>query len=223
EVHRIPPGFEFRSARDPSRAGAGREGPGMEDEIRVYLRDMAKSRLITRAEELELAHRIVSLRKRFQSALLKSRPALREALHLLAPRDDRQAPWDIGGPADRHRDPVQLKAMNRLVRLACRLRVLEAQQTHGSRRRSDRRVEWLVTAAIAPFKIVQLDPRELRKIYHRIERHAAPARPAKGKGRGRGRSSARRSSSTPARGLHHEIRAAARAYDAAVGLLASAN
>ena len=46
------------------------------DDVGVYLKDMARTPRINREQELELAYRILSLRKRFQSALLSSRPAV---------------------------------------------------------------------------------------------------------------------------------------------------
>src|SRR6185503_19021488 len=78
-----------------------------EDGVRVYLRDMAKTRLVSRTEELDLAYRIVSLRARFQSLLFQSRPAILETLRWLGERDDREASSESrlpfgGDPASRH-------------------------------------------------------------------------------------------------------------------------
>ena len=85
EVDRIPP----RNGDEPRiRPGTGfseefrsidaRQLLATEDGVRVYLRDMAKTRLVSRAEELDLAYRIVSLRARFQALLFQSRPAVLE-------------------------------------------------------------------------------------------------------------------------------------------------
>src|SRR5258706_11092995 len=57
-----------------------RERMAIEDGVRVFLRDMAKTRLASRSEELDLAYRIVSLRTRFQAVLFRSRVAVLEAL-----------------------------------------------------------------------------------------------------------------------------------------------
>src|SRR5438034_273044 len=75
EASRVRPGLEqeFRSA-DP------RDLQATEDGVRVYLRDMAKTRLVSRAEELDLAYRIVSHRTRFQALLFQSRSAILESL-----------------------------------------------------------------------------------------------------------------------------------------------
>jgi RNA polymerase sigma factor (sigma-70 family) len=184
-----------------------------EDGVRVYLRDMAKTRLVSRTEELDLAYRIVSLRARFQSLLFQSRPAIVETLRWLGERDDREASSESripfgGDPASRH-----LKAMGRLVRLAREFRVVESARKTAGRRPADPRIRRLIAAAIPLLKLVKLDPKTLRRVFHRIQRQAAPPRTGH----------RRRSSKSRRPDPLAPIRAAAREYDRMVGLLAATN
>jgi RNA polymerase sigma factor (sigma-70 family) len=188
-----------------------------EDGVRVYLRDMAKTRLVSRSEELDLAYRIVSLRTRFQSLLFQSRPAILETLRWLGERDDREASSESripfgGDPAARH-----LRAMARLVKIAREFRVRESGRSQAGRTPSDPRIRRLVAAAIPLLKVVRLDPKTLRRVLQRIERRAAPVKTG-----GRRRSTRTSSSSRRADPLA-AIRAAAREYDRMVGLLAATN
>ena len=207
-VLRSPAGLseEFRSI-DPRHLMA------TEDGVRVYLRDMARTRLVSRTEELDLAYRIVSLRARFQALLFQSRPAVIETLRWLGERDDREASSESripfgGDTASRH-----LKAMSRLVRVAREFKTLEVSRGTSGRAPADPRLRRLVTAAVPLLKVVKLDPKTLRRVLQRIERQAAPERSA-----GKRRSSrARRPDAFAA------IRAAAREYDRMVGLLAATN
>src|SRR6185295_4599405 len=117
------------------------------------LRDMAKTRLVSRAEELDLAYRIVSLRTRFQALLFRSRPAILETLKWLAERDDREASSESrmpfgGGREDRHQ-----RAMARLVRLARRLKDQGSTRNAGASR--------IVASALPLLKVVRLDPKTL--------------------------------------------------------------
>ena len=74
EVERLAPrnGEESRirpdaGLSDEFRSIDARQLLATEDGVRVYLRDMAKTRLVSRAEELDLAYRIVLLRTRSRS------------------------------------------------------------------------------------------------------------------------------------------------------------
>jgi RNA polymerase sigma factor (sigma-70 family) len=200
---RVRPGLdqEFRAV-DP------RELFATEDGVRVYLRDMAKTRLVSRTEELDLAYRIVTLRIRFQSLLFQSRAAILEALRWFGERDDREASSESRTPFGADRRPRHFQAMERLVRLARRLKHVE-EERDGRRRTSQ---AGIVTAAIPHLKLVRLDPKTLRRILQRIEKRAETAGP---------RPSRRRGSHRP--GLLEEIRASAREYDRMVGLLAATN
>src|SRR6185503_2085775 len=150
-----------------------------EDGVRVYLRDMAKTRLVSRAEELDLAYRIVSLRARFQALLFQSRPAILETLKWLAERDDREASSESRSPFGSGREARHHRAMARLVRLARRLKQIEAaRETSASKSRSRRghraaevSLASLVNAAVPLLRVVRLDPKTLRKILHRMEKH----------------------------------------------------
>jgi hypothetical protein len=176
EVSRVRPGLdqEFRSSDV-------REVHATEDGVRVYLRDMAKTRLVSRAEELDLAYRIVSLRTRFQALLFRSRPAILESLRWLAERDDREASSESRIPFGAGREARHHKAMARLVRLARRLKQVETDgpaKPRSRRRSSGESVSDLVNAAIPLLKVVRLDPKTLRRILHRIEKHGLPAKGA---------------------------------------------
>ena len=184
-----------------------------EDGVRVYLRDMAKTRLVSRTEELDLAYRIVSLRARFQSLLFQSRPAILETLRWLGERDDREASSESrlpfgGDPASRH-----LKAMAKLVRLAREFRVLESTGKTAGRSPADPRIRRLIAASVPLLKVVRLDPKTLRRVLQRVERQAAPPRTG----------SRRRSSKSRRTDPLAVIRAGAREYDRMVGLLAATN
>ncbi len=220
---RVRPGLdqEFRSTDT-------RDVHATEDGVRVYLRDMAKTRLVSRAEELDLAYRIVSLRARFQALLFRSRPAILESLKWLAERDDREASSESRIPFGSGREAKHHKAMARLLRLARRLKLVEsgaAAKPRSRRRSSGESVADLVNAAIPLLKVVRLDPKTLRRILHRIEKHGAPAKSAAGSSRrGSRRSSpARRRSGDIRPELLKEIRGAAQEYDRMVGLLAATN
>jgi RNA polymerase primary sigma factor len=222
-VSRVRPGLdqEFRSTD-------ARDAHATEDGVRVYLRDMAKTRLVSRAEELDLAYRIVSLRTRFQALLFRSRPAILESLKWLAERDDREASSESRIPFGSGREAKHHKAMARLLRLARRLKVVEsgaAAKPRSRRRSSGQSVADLVNAAIPLLKVVRLDPKTLRRILHRIEKHGAPAKSAGGSSRrGARRSSpARRRSGDIRPELLKEIRGAAYEYDRMVGILAATN
>ena len=218
------------------RTADARDLHATEDGVRVYLRDMAKTRLVSRAEELDLAYRIVSLRTRFQALLFRSRPAILESLRWLGERDDREASSESRIPFGSGREERHHKAMARLVRLARRLRQLETGREHPEAktrhvrrgRVSETFVANLVKAAVPLLKVVRLDPKTLRRILHRIEKHGASSSGASPRGRGRrggtnhaGRS--RRRSGEVRSDLLGEIRAAAREYDRMVGLLAATN
>jgi RNA polymerase primary sigma factor len=233
EASRVRPGLdqEFRSTD-------ARELQATEDGVRVYLRDMAKTRLVSRAEELDLAYRIVSLRSRFQALLFRSRPAILESLRWLAERDDREASSESRMPFGGGREARHHKAMAQLLRLARRLKLQESEQRpRGARRRGRRPAETSVAAilkaAVPLLRVVRLDPKTLRRILHRIEKHVPRApQGSGGKLRARGRrvglsqadrSFRRRRSAEVPPSLLEEIRAAAREYDRMVGLLAATN
>ncbi len=199
-----------------------------EDGVRVYLRDMAKTRLVSRTEELDLAYRIVSLRGRFQSLLFQSRAAVLEALRWFGERDDREASSESRTPFGGDRHPRHFKAMEQLVRLARRMKRVEEEReaaitaaSSSGRRRSTRNagpgpgLQRFVLAAIPLLKAAKLDPKTLRRILQRVERLSlAPApRPSR---RRRGMRAERPE-------LLNEIRASAREYDRMVGLLAATN
>jgi RNA polymerase primary sigma factor len=200
-----------------------------EDGVRVYLRDMAKTRLVSRTEELDLAYRIVTLRARFQSLLFQSRAAVLEALRWFGERDDREASSESRTPFGGDRHPRHFKAMEQLVRLARRMKRVEEERGAATtasepsgRRRSTRHagpgpgLQRSVLAAIPLLKAAKLDPKTLRRILQRVERlSAAPA----------SRSSRRRRGGLRVERpeLLGEIRAAAREYDRMVGLLAATN
>jgi RNA polymerase primary sigma factor len=210
EESRIRPGAGLT---DDFRSIDARQLLATEDGVRVYLRDMAKTRLVSRAEELDLAYRIVSLRTRFQSLLFQNRAAILETLRWLGERDDREASSESripfgGDPAARH-----LKAMARLVRLAREFRVLEFSRKTAGRSPADPRIRRLVASAIPLLKLVRLDPKTLRRVFQRVERQAAPPRT----GNRRRSSRTRRSEPLAA------VRSAGREYDRMVGLLAATN
>jgi RNA polymerase primary sigma factor len=211
EVDRVPPA---RLADEMPSTIDARQLLATEDGVRVYLRDMAKTRLVSRTEELDLAYRIVSLRSRFQSRLFQHRPAILETLSWLGERDDREASSESripfgGDPASRH-----LRAMARLVHLAREFRVLEsARRTAGHRSSTPPRMRRLVAAATPLLKIVRLDPKTLRRVLQRVERRSASASSG----------SRRRSIRTRRPDPLTDIRAAAREYDRMVGLLAATN
>jgi len=210
EESRIRPGAGLT---DDFRSIDARQLLATEDGVRVYLRDMAKTRLVSRAEELDLAYRIVSLRTRFQSLLFQNRAAILETLRWLGERDDREASSESripfgGDPAARH-----LKAMARLVRLAREFRVLEFSRKTAGRSPADPRIRRLVGSAIPLLKLVRLDPKTLRRVFQRVERQAAPPRT----GNRRRSSRTRRSEPLAA------VRSAGREYDRMVGLLAATN
>src|SRR5579863_5453825 len=118
---RMLPEDESSSGFDQGfRSIGGREQTATEDGVRIYLRDMAKTRLISRTEELDLAFRIVALRTRFQSLLLDARPAGLEGLRWMAERDDRVAALEssVTGSDGVPRTP---RATAELDRLAARL------------------------------------------------------------------------------------------------------
>jgi len=241
EAERILPDEEsrlFPPRPEPARVRAGldqdfrasdpRELLATEDGVRVYLRDMAKTRLVSRSEELDLAFRIIALRTRFQSLLFRSRSAILETLRWLADRDDREASSESRIPFGGGREARHHRAMVRLLRLARRLRRAETERAAPP-------VARIVTAAVPLLKIVRLDPKTLRRILSRIEqKHAKPrpeerepeARP-RGKRTGRSGSAApsfkRRSTRELPPALLREIRAAAQEYDRMVGLLAATN
>jgi RNA polymerase primary sigma factor len=210
EESRIRPGAGLS---DEFRSIDARQLLATEDGVRVYLRDMAKTRLVSRAEELDLAYRIVSLRTRFQSLLFQTRPAVIETLRWLGERDDREASSESripfgGDPAARH-----LKAMARLVRLAREFRVLESSRKTAGRSPADPRIRRLVASAMPLLKVVRLDPKTLRRVLQRVERQAAPPRTGH----------RRRSSRTRRPDPMAVVRSAAREYDRMVGLLAATN
>ncbi|HVE38694.1 MAG TPA: sigma-70 family RNA polymerase sigma factor [Planctomycetota bacterium] len=223
-VSRVRPGLdqEFRSTD-------ARDAHATEDGVRVYLRDMAKTRLVSRAEELDLAYRIVSLRTRFQALLFRSRPAILESLRWLAERDDREASSESRIPFGSGREAKHHRAMARLLRLARRLKLVEtgAAPKPRSRRRSSSgdTVAKLVNAAVPLLKVVRLDPKTLRRILHRLEKHGASAKGAHHSSRHGARRSlpARRRSGEVRPDLLKEIRGAAQEYDRMVGILAATN
>src|SRR5262245_66524960 len=88
---------------------------------------MAKTRLVSRTEELDLAYRIVTLRARFQSLLFMSRAAVLEALRWFGERDDREASSESRTPFGGDRHPRHFKAMEQLVRLARRMKRIEEE------------------------------------------------------------------------------------------------
>jgi len=198
-----------------------------EDGVRVYLRDMAKTRLVSRTEELDLAYRIVTLRAKFQSLLFQSREAVLEALRWFGERDDREASSESRTPFGGDRHPRHFKAMDQLVRLARRMKRIEeeheaafAAAKASGRRRSSKTagpgpgLQRYVTAAIPLLKAVKLDPKTLRRILQRIERLVAVVPP---------RSAKRRGVRVERPEILEDIRAAAREYDRMVGLLAATN
>jgi len=181
------------------------------DDVGVYLRDMARTPRISRAQELELAYRILTLRKRFQAALLASRPAVLAALRELGQRGDgRHQEARSVGPAARP-DPAAREAQKELLSLSRQLRRSESDAPSGeSRRRSGRggrRIDRLVEASLPLFRKIELNSRELRAIVRRME-----ARDGRG---------AQRRASAPA--VPREILEAESSYERALGLLVSAN
>jgi RNA polymerase primary sigma factor len=222
EESRVRPGLE-----QEFRAPEARELQATEDGVRIYLRDMAKTRLVSRAEELDLAYRIVSLRTRFQALLFRSRPAILESLRWLAERDDREASSESRIPFGTGREARHHKAMAKLLRLARRLKQVESDVIAGprSRRRCGDSVADLVKAALPLLRIVRLDPKTLRRILHRIESHSAPPRGRAASSRRvahRGSPSRRRSGEVRPE-LLRDIRAASQEYDRMVGVLAATN
>src|SRR4051812_2225751 len=164
----LPPGAE-KGAMPPTPAGPPRPGT---DDVGVYLRDMARSPRITREQELELAYRIVALRKQLQTTLLESRPAMLAALRELVRRDGRQMePREMfPGTSDAVEEQ---QALTRLLSLARRLKETESPPAAGARKRPAggsvrRRVERLVTASLPLFKRVALHSHELRSILQHL-------------------------------------------------------
>jgi len=185
--------------------------PGTDD-VGVYLRDMARSPRISREQELELAYRIVSLRRQLQVTLLGSRPAMHAALRELVRRDGRQMePRELfPGTSDAAEEQ---QALTRLLVLARRLK--DTESPAGSRKRTGRgsprrRIERLVTASLPLFKKVALHSHELRSILQHLEsrKTGAPGR--------------RQRTPIPSAELRG-IRTAVEAYEHALGLLVSAN
>jgi RNA polymerase primary sigma factor len=221
EESRIRPGLE-----QEFRATDARDVHATEDGVRVYLRDMAKTRLVSRAEELDLAYRIVSLRARFQALLFRSRPAILESLRWLAERDDREASSESRIPFGSGREAKHHKAMAKLLRLARRLKQVETGptvKTRSRRRPSGESVADLVTAAIPLLRVVRLDPKTLRRILHRIEKHGVPAKGADAPTRRGSHRPGRRRAGEIRPDLLQEIRGAAQEYDRMVGILAATN
>jgi RNA polymerase primary sigma factor len=230
---RIRPGLD-----QEFRAPEARELQATEDGVRVYLRDMAKTRLVSRAEELDLAYRIVSLRHRFQALLFRSRAAILESLRWIAERDDREASSESRTPFGGGREERHHRAMARLLRLARRLKQIESERERSApkpraRRRGqkagEKSVVSIVSAAVPLLRVVRLDPKTLRRILHRLEKHASRP-PETSRARSRrvgvghdGRSFKRRSSHGISAALLEEIRRAGREYDRMVGLLAATN
>jgi len=191
---------------DPSRPGT--------DDVGVYLRDMARSPRISREQELDLAYRIVSLRKQLQTILLGSRPAMLAALRALVRRDGRQMePRELfPGTSD---VAEEQQALTRLLVLARRLKDTESPPAAGARKRTGRgsprrRVDRLVTASLPLFKKVALHSHELRAILHHLEsQKTGPP--------------GRRQRTPIPRAELRGIRTAVEAYEHALGLLVSAN
>jgi len=205
-----PPGAGQASApripADPPRPGT--------DDVGVYLRDMARSPRISREQELELAYRIVSLRKQLQTTLLGSRPAMLAALRELVRRDGRQMETRELFPGTSEADEEQ-EALTRLLSLARRLKETESPPSAGARKRTGRgslrrRVDRLVTASLPLFKKVALHSHELRSILHHLESQKAG-------------SPGRRQRTSVGRAELRGIRTAVEAYEHALGLLVSAN
>jgi RNA polymerase sigma factor (sigma-70 family) len=181
------------------------------DDVGVYLKDMARTPRINREQELELAYRILSLRKRLQSALLSSRPAVLAALRELGQRGDgrHQEARGIGTAA--RPDPSAREAQKELLSLSRQLRRAESDApAAASRRRSglgSRRIDRLVNASLPFFRKIELNSRELRAILRRME-----AQPGQ---------TPRRRASAPA--VPRDILDAESSYERALGLLVSAN
>ena len=224
EVERLAPpngnGEESRSVlrgtngvSDEFRTVDPRQFMATEDGVRVYLRDMAKTRLVSRAEELDLAYKIVTLRNRFQSLLFQSRPAILETLRWLGERDDREASSESRIPFGGDGSSRHLRAMARLVRIAREFRLREGDRGTSGRTPAHPRLRRLAAEAIPLLKVVRLDPKTLRRVLQRIERQSS----------GAATSGRRRSTKSRRNDRLDEIRAAAREYDRMVGLLAATN
>lgn len=228
---RISGDDDSRSGLDEEFRSSSERGLGAsEDGVRVYLRDMAKTRLISRTEELDVAYRIVTLRKRFQELLFRARPARLTGLRWLAERDDRAAAIEptLATGEGRNGSP---HAMIRLMMMARRLREIEGSRRfskgHGT---SDPRIQRILADSIACFREVRLDPKTLRRVLLRIElpeeggpepedlRLQSPRLLTEGMRPGQRRQPTR----VPLR-LLQEIQAAAAEYDRMVGILAATN
>lgn len=186
------------------------------DDVGVYLRDMARTPRITREQELELAHRILSLRKQFQSTLLRSRPAILAALREVARRGDgrHQEARDAGDPSQASR-----RLQTRLLSLSRALEKLESTDHEGpSRRRrpgaSRRDLDRLVAVSLPLLRRIDLNSHELRAVVQQLgDASRGPEAPPR----------SRRQRRSPAPAVPREILEAGTAYDRAVGLLVSAN
>jgi len=190
------------------------------DEAGVYLRDMGKTRRITRDEELALSHRILSLRMRLQTMLLASRRAILAAVRAVGRRGDGR---HQGGrdPEDRTRAAELREAAQReLVGLSRLLKRMEGPEydeagKRRSRRTSRRDLDRLVAAATPLLRTIELSAPELRAILQ--DRKRPPVSGGPGSPRTQRRGQRLRS------GVSKEIRAVAAEYDRSVGLLVSAN
>jgi RNA polymerase primary sigma factor len=185
------------------------------DDVGVYLRDMAKTPRITREQELELAHRILSLRKRFQSMLLRSRPAVLAALREMTRRGDGRH-QEAREEGDGDQTPRRLQA--RLLTLSRELQKRESDGTPAAHRRrsrvSSRGLDRLVEQSRPLLRRIDLNSHELRAIVRRLE-NGSEESPLN---RESPRSRRRAASAVP-----RDILEAGSAYERAVGLLVSAN